>query len=306
MTVRISRRALYAGILGLCAACAIALALLSTPRAMAAPAAPAPIKIGVVDALNSIERSVTDQGQVILDEKALEHARRVDAAAEQRHLNLMNEQSQQQASASAEATGAEAIVDDATPMAAAPTAAETIEDDATPMAAAPGTSTSRANAEEAESAAHQTVDVAEEVSEPAAEEDADTPEKKPAEKRKSTILVGGDYITYIQGSENDVEPPADTASTWFGDGSVGDGKHTYFIGHNPGVFKNVMDLQVGDKVTVWDDNGNKRTYYVYDTLVLSKTSNFYDYEQRLAPQGETITLQTCCGDNQSVRCVMAK
>ena len=30
------------------------------------------------------------------------------------------------------------------------------------------------------------------------------------------------------------------------------------------------------------------------------------YEGRIAPTGETITLQTCTGDNQRVRCVMAR
>lgn len=295
MTNSISRSALYIGIFGLCAACAVALALFSAPSALAASAAPAPVKLGVVEALNTIERGITDHGQTILDEKALEHARRVDAAAEQRHLSLLNEQAQQDA----EAAAGETIADDATPMAAAP-AEEVIEDDATPMAAAP-TSSDSATAADTPAVA----DAAEAATEPAPRKAADAA-KKSEKKRTSTILVDGDYVPYVQGSELDVEPPASTASTWFGDGSVDDDRHTYFIGHNPGVFKNVMNLQVGDKVTVWDDAGNKRVYHVYDTLVLSKTSNFYDYEERVAPLGETITLQTCCGDNQTVRCVMAK
>ena len=53
-----------------------------------------------------------------------------------------------------------------------------------------------------------------------------------------------------------------------GTGCVSDNANTYFIGHNPGVFERVMDLEIGDKITVFDDDGASRTYYVFDTLFL--------------------------------------
>ncbi|MFR5091451.1 MAG: hypothetical protein ACLTDR_04920, partial [Adlercreutzia equolifaciens] len=64
--------------------------------------------------------------------------------------------------------------------------------------------------------------------------------------------------------------------------------------------------EIGDKITVFDDDGASRTYYVFDTLFLPNGSNYFVYEGRIAPTGETITLQTCTGDNQRVRCVMAR
>lgn len=283
-TVRTSRFIHSLGILGLCAACAVALALVFSSAALAAPQSSAPVQSGVVETLNTIQMRIQKQGQSILDEKALEHERRTDEAAELRRLNALIEKKQQVQ---------EAIEDDATPMSAAP---EVIEDDATPMAdgvaAAPAAPASDANTSANADAA--------------APKAKDTAKKSKQAKHKSTLYVLGDYIKYIQGSEEDVEPPANAASTWFGNGDVDDDRHTYFIGHNPGVFKNVMNLKVGDAVTVWDDQGNQRVYHVYDVLVLANTANFYDYESRLAPLGETITLQTCCGDEQSVRCVMAK
>ena len=104
----------------------------------------------------------------------------------------------------------------------------------------------------------------------------------------------------------DITAPDGYASTWVGTGCVSDNANTYFIGHNPGVFERVMDLEIGDKITVFDDDGASRTYYVFDTLFLPNGSNYFVYEGRIAPTGETITLQTCTGDNQRVRCVMAR
>ena len=113
-------------------------------------------------------------------------------------------------------------------------------------------------------------------------------------------------MPYRQGEPADITAPDGYASTWVGTGCVSDNANTYFIGHNPGVFERVMDLEIGDKVTVFDDDGDSRTYYVFDALFLPNGSNYFVYESRIAPTGETITLQTCTGDNQQVRCVMAR
>lgn len=120
------------------------------------------------------------------------------------------------------------------------------------------------------------------------------------------ICFLGEEVPYRQGGPADTSAPEGYASTWVGTGRVSDNANTYFIGHNPGVFARVMDLDVGDKITVFDDTGASRTYYVFDTLFLPNRSNYFVYEGRIAPDGETITLQTCTGDNQRVRCVMAR
>ena len=122
----------------------------------------------------------------------------------------------------------------------------------------------------------------------------------------SLICVLGEEVPYRQGEPADITAPDGYASTWVGTGCVSDNANTYFIGHNPGVFERVMDLEIGDKITVFDDDSASRTYYVFDTLFLPNGSNYFVYEGRIAPTGETITLQTCTGDNQRVRCVMAR
>ena len=120
------------------------------------------------------------------------------------------------------------------------------------------------------------------------------------------VFFLGEEVPYRQGEPADITAPDGYASTWVGTGCVSDNANTYFIGHNPGVFERVMDLEIGDKVTVFDDDGDSRTYYVFDALFLPNGSNYFVYESRIAPTGETITLQTCTGDNQQVRCVMAR
>lgn len=122
----------------------------------------------------------------------------------------------------------------------------------------------------------------------------------------SLICFLGEEVPFRQGTPADAAAPVGYASTWVGTGCVSDNANTYFIGHNPGVFARVMDLNIGDKITVFDDEGASRTYYVFDTLFLPNKANYFVYEGRIAPAGETITLQTCSGDNQRVRCVMAR
>lgn len=109
----------------------------------------------------------------------------------------------------------------------------------------------------------------------------------------SLICFLGEEVPYRQGEPADITAPDGYASTWVGTGCVSDNANTYFIGHNPGVFERVMDLEIGDKITVFDDDGASRTYYVFDTLFLPNGSNYFVYEGRIAPTGETITLQTC-------------
>ncbi|MCR2035216.1 sortase, partial [Adlercreutzia mucosicola] len=148
----------------------------------------------------------------------------------------------------------------------------------------------------------------------AAEAAARTRESAPVNETSSTppptftntLYFHGEYVPFVQGNPADMTAPkARVASTWIGEGDVDDDENTYFIGHNPGVFSGVMNLQVGDEIVVWDSTGASRSYFVFDTLVLPNASNYFAYEGRLSPRGESITLQTCVADDQNVRCVMA-
>ena len=82
-----------------------------------------------------------------------------------------------------------------------------------------------------------------------------------------------------------------------GSDSTTDGSWGYFIGHNPGDFTCVMTLKNGDPVTVCDSDGNTRTYSVVDEFIVPDDTYWEDIQSRVTDYGESIILQTCCGDN---------
>ena len=219
----------------------------------------------------------------MLAEKELEHARRSDEVSEKLRLDAMNSKGDEY---SKSLDAASQLLD--------------------------GTATVEELADEGGSTDLSDTGV-DSTGEPAASDNtpAAAAEKKPSKstsskKRKTTIRFNGEYVSYVQGSPADETAPEATAAAWVSNGDVTDNENTYFIGHNPGVFSGVMNLDVGDKVTVWDGKGRSRTYYVFDVLTLPNQSNYFRYEGRIAPTGESITLQTCCADNKHVRCVMAR
>lgn len=237
-----------------------------------------PIVRGLCDFLTSLEGRVDACGQEIIAEKDLEHARRNDEVSEKLRIEALNSKGDAYQKTQA---AAEQIVD--------------------------GTATVDALTEGGGS----TGDVSPGEDAPSASnEDAPKPSEKKrgttARQRVNTIRFNGEYIAYEQGTPADETAPASTAAAWVSDGDVTDGENTYFIGHNPGVFSGVMDLGLGDEITVWDGAGRKRNYYVFDVLTLPNQSNYFRYEGRIAPSGESVTLQTCCADNLHVRCVMAR
>lgn len=269
--------------LGLAVALCLPVPLAGAATADAAEAASvsgAPVQAGILEAITALSNRVERQSQTVIDEKALEYARRADDADEQRRLEALNARGQSaaekhQASAAAAVASASAKkTEKSSPKAKA---TEAIDDGTTPLASGTDAPASSAKA----------------------------PSKK-AGKRTNTLHFLNEYVPFVQGTSDDTTAPARTASTWGGTGDVNDNQNTYFIGHNPGVFNEVMNLQIGDEITVWDASGKKRTYYVFDTLTLPNATNYYTYETRIAPLGETITLQTCCADNKNVRCVMAR
>ena len=242
-----------------------------------------PVTLGVGDFFLALEGRIDSHGQEVLAEKELEHARRSDEVSEKLRLDAMNSKGDEY---SKSLDAASQLLD--------------------------GTATVEELADEGGSTDLSDTGV-DSTGEPAASDNtpAAAAEKKPSKstsskKRKNTIRFNGEYVSYVQGSPADETAPEATAAAWVSNGDVTDNENTYFIGHNPGVFSGVMNLDVGDKVTVWDGKGRSRTYYVFDVLTLPNQSNYFRYEGRIAPTGESITLQTCCADNKHVRCVMAR
>lgn len=242
-----------------------------------------PVTRGVGDFFLALEGRIDSHGQAVLAEKELEHARRSDEVSEKLRLDAMNSKGDEY---SKSLDAASQLLD--------------------------GTATVEELADEGGSTDLSDTGV-DSTGEPAASDNtpAAAAEKKPSKstsskKRKNTIRFNGEYVSYVQGSPADETAPEATAAAWVSNGDVTDNENTYFIGHNPGVFSGVMNLDVGDKVTVWDGKGRSRTYYVFDVLTLPNQSNYFRYEGRIAPTGESITLQTCCADNKHVRCVMAR
>ena len=242
-----------------------------------------PVTRGVGDFFLALEGRIDSHGQEVLAEKELEHARRSDEVSEKLSLDAMNSKGDEY---SKSLDAASQLLD--------------------------GTATVEELADEGGSTDLSDTGV-DSTGEPAASDNtpAAAAEKKPSKstsskKRKNTIRFNGEYVSYVQGSPADETAPEATAAAWVSNGDVTDNENTYFIGHNPGVFSGVMNLDVGDKVTVWDGKGRSRTYYVFDVLTLPNQSNYFRYEGRIAPTGESITLQTCCADNKHVRCVMAR
>lgn len=119
-----------------------------------------------------------------------------------------------------------------------------------------------------------------------------------------TLSMLGNTISYVD-AYNVADAPTSTAGLWAGTDSTTDGSWGYFVGHHPGVFNCVMDLQNGDAVQVCDGNGNTRTYHVISIYDIPDYTQWEQIAPDVESHGESITLQTCCGDNQHYRIVEA-
>lgn len=120
----------------------------------------------------------------------------------------------------------------------------------------------------------------------------------------NTINILGDTIPFVD-AYTVTRAPEHGCGIWRGDDLVDDGGMCYFVGHNPGDFHNVMNLQNGNIVTVCDSNGNTKSYVVHDTFTLPQKSTYSDVVSRVEGHGESVVMQTCCGDNVNVRIVIA-
>ena len=120
------------------------------------------------------------------------------------------------------------------------------------------------------------------------------PEPEPAPASASTptqtIVVNGVAISYVY-SYGWV--PDSGAGVWKGSDSTTDGSYGYFVGHNPGSFWPAASIGIGGAITVYDCDGNCRTYYVAETFVVPVGSTWNDVCDAVYRYGESVTLQTC-------------
>lgn len=122
--------------------------------------------------------------------------------------------------------------------------------------------------------------------------------------RPSTIDVNGDTMEFVP-SFGTASAPTSGAGLWMGSDSTTDNSWGYFIGHNPGSFTCVMTLKNGDPVTICDSDGDARTYHVVDEFIVPDDTYWEDISSRVTEYGESVILQTCCGDNAHYRVVIA-
>lgn len=113
-----------------------------------------------------------------------------------------------------------------------------------------------------------------------------------AQNYRNVVEIEGNYVNYTY-QPNIAVAPAKGCAAWKNHGDVNDDEGTYFVGHNPGPFTCVMSLRNGDRVTVWDNDGNARTYHVVDVFDVSRSTMFLDIVDRTMNRGESVTLQTC-------------
>lgn len=110
-------------------------------------------------------------------------------------------------------------------------------------------------------------------------------------------------VPYVQANNIPIAP-ANGGATWFGNGSVTDGAPTHFHGHTPGDFYWLFDVQIGDIVTITDDQGNVRDYEIKRKVDIHDTGHDregnYILDTTLQIEGETINLQTCYDDDWNV------
>lgn len=125
-----------------------------------------------------------------------------------------------------------------------------------------------------------------------------------ASSSAGTLEIFGNVIPYVDAYKAE-RAPDDTAGLWLGSDSTTDGSWGYFIGHHPGVFNCVMYLNEGDQITVRDGNGDERTYTVFDIYDVPDDTQWSQISSEVTSHGESIVLQTCCGDHQSYRIVQA-
>lgn len=119
--------------------------------------------------------------------------------------------------------------------------------------------------------------------------------------KPETLYLGDDLAAapYVYCINSDTAPK-DTAGVWQGVANVQDGRPTYYLGHNPGIFTPVKSFTEGSRFAVCDDSGNLGVYEVEKIIPISYEGTMWTRELEVIamPSGEYASLQTCRGDKQ--------
>jgi len=84
--------------------------------------------------------------------------------------------------------------------------------------------------------------------------------------------------------------------------SASDGQGTHFIGHNPGVFTNLLSVKMGEIIAITDASGTTTNYQVNDIRLVNEdgfdVNSGEDLYYRILEAGdsERVTFQTCVDD----------
>lgn len=123
---------------------------------------------------------------------------------------------------------------------------------------------------------------------------------------RQCIAIGGELIPWIYYTDG---CPDSCAGMWRGSGDVDDGKGSYIVGHNPGVFHNLIDMNygVGSTFALWDINSKARLYTISDVFIVPAGTEYDDtFRKRTTNSGgETAVLQTCINNNTQYKIFVA-
>ncbi|GFH43513.1 hypothetical protein Hs30E_20420 [Lactococcus hodotermopsidis] len=99
--------------------------------------------------------------------------------------------------------------------------------------------------------------------------------------------------------------PEHNIATWGGVATQNneDNQNTHFIGHNPGVFRDLTSLRLNDVISVYDNINDMRNYIVSEIAMIDDEGNLINQEnvniyEKIVGAGneERITLQACLSD----------
>ena len=120
-----------------------------------------------------------------------------------------------------------------------------------------------------------------------------------------SVRIGNSITPYIIDTHS-AEVPETGAVLWHGNDSTTDDALGYFAGHTPGDFENVIDLEIGDIVTVCDSLALTRDYEVVDVFSVKEGTTLSEIKGRISGYGESIGLQTCEWVGDSYRVVVCQ
>lgn len=115
--------------------------------------------------------------------------------------------------------------------------------------------------------------------------------------QQNTLNYHGTIVPLIASQNSEAAPNSSQAGIWTGTGSTTDNSPSHIIGHNPGIFSFLMEINIGDTICVTDSNGASRNYTVYQTMEVNDDaydrSGNYQWDSIINQSGESISLQTC-------------